>query len=505
MSTYHQRNATEQEQLRLDVAAYGRADLFFFAKAVCGFSKLTEGLHYDVCQELCKPDRFKLIELPRGHYKTTVCTIAYALWRAVQTPGIRILLRSATSDNASKWIVALQGIILSPMFKWLYPELIPKDFQSVRWNKIQIELERPQRWPEATIEAIGGSATAVSNHYDLQIYDDMVNEDHLINPEQMKKVIDEYRRSDSLFVSVGKGERLVVGNRWAFDDLNSWIRDNQPWITPYSRAAMEHGEPIFPEEFSKAVLDQILETQGPHYFSCLYMNNPIAENAQAFDPALWRYFDSFPTQPLRYYTACDYADSHTKTSDYTAIVTVGMDHEHTIYVVDARQGRWATDEFIDQIFEVVRGFKPIRIGIEANATEIIQHTLREAMRRERLTFSIEKLKHGNLPKYSKMRIGCLHEYFNNGSLRLRRHHQALLAQLKKFPGTMAHDDLADALAYAVQLARPASLVKTTDNNPLLLDNILLDLQAMRQQGRDVWTWHKKPEPFHGWTKKEAMV
>lgn len=721
----------DAEGLRVALAEEGRRNLFFFARDILGWDKLSDTLHREVCAFLARPDRFKLIQLPRGHLKTTLCTISYPLWRVVQNPNLRILLRSATSKNAQNWIIVLQDLMLgNPIFRWLYPELIPRDFQAVRWNQEALEVPRTQHWPEATIEAIGGSATAVSRHYDLIVEDDLVNEDHLISDEQMRKVIDEHRRGLSLFVSPGVGERLTVGNRWAYDDLVSWIETNEPSVAVYKRAAVENDLPIWPESFSLDTLNQILETQGPRiyctpgdapvlmanwkakpiseiqegeqvvafdengpkrrikpatvlrvhqmeaaivrihlrsgrtvystpdhpwfaykgsrngyrraevglsllhleeahlpklsdkqrdaaswlaglydgegyargyniyiaqsitknpevcakieeafrtlelpfgysdqrvtgarlyflrggrstlrkfvcYVPCVklpriakllwqeawgerdpivaiepagtttvyslettektytvygflthnsaqYMNSPTHEDARSFDPSWFRFFDSLPTGALRTYVALDPAISKKKHADRTAIVVVGVDSDSTYYVLDVRSNRWGVDELIDQLFEVVRTWRPVKVAIESLAFQkVLQYPIREAMRRESFSFAIHDAPQQGSNKV--FRIMALHEYFNNGSLWLRKGVcDGLVKELSEFPYG-AHDDSADALAFAMALARPASKQKAMNADPLLLDNILLDLKAQHHGPQQIWSWHgRKP-------------
>lgn len=482
---------SDPETLRAELAAEGRRNLFFFAKDILGWDKLSDGLHRDVCLFLQRPDRFKLIQLPRGHLKTTICTISYALWRVIQNPNIRILLRSATSKNAQNWLIVLQDLMLgNPIFRWLYPELIPQDFQAVRWNQEALEVKRTQHWPEATIEAIGGTATAVSRHYDLIIEDDLVNEDHLISDEQMRKVIDEHRRGLSLFVSPGVGERITVGNRWAYDDLVSWIEANEPGVAVYKRAAIEHGEPIWPAAFTPETLDQILETQGPRIFSAQYMNNPTHEDARSFNPEWFRWFDALPTQPMVTFLAVDPAISKKKHADRTAMVVVGVDADRNYYVLDARSNRWGVDELIDQLFELVRTWRPQKVVLESLAFQrVLRYPIQEAMRRESVSFPIHDAPQQGTNKV--FRIMQLHEFFNNGSLWLRKGVcEPLVKELSEFPYG-AHDDLADALAFVMATVRPASPVQTVNGHPFLLENILLELKAQTRGNHSVWSWHKQ--------------
>lgn len=467
-----------------------------------GFKDMSPGLHMDVCNFLQKGFDVeahamsdmewlkKVLELPRGHLKTSMCTIGYPLWRVVHNPSIRILLVSATGDNACKWITMLGDVArTNELFQWLFPEVIP-DFKTAKWTAHQLEFKRPTPFPESTIEGIGVGGTAVSRHYDLMIKDDLVNEDHLISDEVMQKQIDWHRRSHGLFVNPIKGEEIVVGNRWSFNDVISWVKENQPHFKQYSRAAIENGVPIWPERFTLDGLRRILEDQGPKIFSAQYMNNPVHEDSRAFDKEWFRFYKTLPPVPLRVYSAIDPAISTSK-GDYSAIVTMGMDPDRNKYILDVRRGRWGVDELIDNIFEVHRTWSPVEVGLE---TVMFQKALlwpiREAMRREQVYIRIRELKPSS--KVTKeARISSLHEFFANGSLWMRESMTELQKELLEFP-VGAHDDMIDALAYVVQMLTPSSFTEQVNNNPFQLENILRELKLKHTtKGSFQWGWHEK--------------
>lgn len=485
-------NPKGNEELRQELRSQCQRSLYFFAKAVLGYKDMTAELHLDVCRFLQGPSRQKLLELPRQHLKSTIGTMSYAIWRIIKDPNIRILIVSATSTNASKFLRDIMSHFeTNEILRWLFPEVIP-DFKKVKWTETAIEVQRSQHFPEATVEAIGVGGTAVSRHYNLKIMDDLVNEDHLIDTEQMNKVVEWYKRSVNLGINPNTDEDLVIGNRWAFNDIISFVKENQPYFQVYSRAAIEDELCIWPERFNQEVLDRILELQGPKIFSCQFMNNPVHEDSRSFDPSWFRRFDDLPTQNLRFYTAIDPAIS-TKRGDYSALVTVGMDGLRNIYIVDVRRGRWGVDELIDQMFDVVRTWRPIEVGLE---TVMFQKALlwpiREAMRRHETTFRIKELRPST--KITKEgRISALHEYFANGSLWIRKGLRELEQELLQFP-VGAHDDMIDALAYVVQMAKPAQREERIVNpDPFTLEEMINELDKRRHESSSkVFTMH---EPY----------
>jgi hypothetical protein len=295
--------------LRDNMRRMAQSSLYFFAKAVLGFDKLTVSLHKNVTEFLELPDRRKMLVLPRGHYKTTISTISYPMWLSINNPNIRILLASSTTTNAQKML----GLIRAKwercdMLRWLFPELLP-DTGLTRWNDSCAVINRNKDFPEGTYEAIGAGGTAVSRHYDVIIEDDLVSEDHLISKEQMDKVISWHQYKESLFVSPGKGLDVLIGTRWAHYDLLSHVMETENDRVRYVRSATENGVPIFPEEFTIQELERLLTVMGPYRYSCQYLNDPTQDTARKFEEQWLRYYDTLPSGPMTFYTACDPAAS----------------------------------------------------------------------------------------------------------------------------------------------------------------------------------------------------
>lgn len=464
--------------------------LYVFCKVVLGYKDMTPELHGTVCRYLESPRQHKLIVLPRGHLKTSICTIGYALWRVVQNSNIRILISNATATNASHFLRNIGAIIeTNNVLRWLFPEIIPVKLSDVKWTETELEVRRTQTWPESTIEAIGVGGTVVSRHYDLIIEDDLVApEDGFVTAELIQKTIDWHKYATSLYVNPAVGEQVIVGTRWLYDDFIAYLFQNEKWFLPaLYKGVYDNGNPLWPQRFTPEVIDRILEQQQPRIFSCQYLNDPVHEDARSFDPEWLRFYTSIP-KVRKCVTAIDPAISQKKHGDYSAIVTVATSSDRDRYVVDARRGRWGIDELIDQVFEVYRSWGPVRIGLE---TVVFQKALlwpfREAMRREDTILPMTELRPSS--RVSKeARIQALHEFFANGSLWLNRAHVDLLAELRGWPA-ITHDDMLDALAYAMQmLVYPAKAEEELRWNPFSFEALKSEL-ALKASSKGPWLWH----------------
>lgn len=495
-----------QDDLRLEMRQKSLDSLFFLCKAVLGYKDLVPHLHLPLCQflesdshalnESGKPAKWdKMVELPRGHLKSSICTIGYPIWRVLHDPNLRVLISNATATNASHFLRTISGHFEeNAIFRWLFPEIIPEKGKT-KWTTTELEVVRSKVWPESTFECIGVGGTAVSRHYDLQIEDDLVAAEHLESPEQMIKIIEWHQYAISLSVSPASLQKVVVGTRWAFSDLISFILEREPQYRTFRQQATHDGQlnsdskPIWPERFTLQTLKEIQNTQGKKIFATQYMNNPTFDDVNAFDISIIRKFDALPEGAWTYFTAIDPALGEGLKADYSAIVTVGRNHLNDIFCVDVQRGHWSVDMLIENIFAVHRAWKPQRMGLESVLFQkVLMYPIREAMRREDYYLSIEELKPGNKKKIGLARIFSLKEYFAKGALWIRSNQDVVFKELEEFPYG-AHDDVIDALAYAVQLTRLQSApTQPRDNNPLLVENILKSLQP---ETSDDWTWHNR--------------
>lgn len=472
--------------------------LFFFLKLVLGFKDLVPALHGQFSKYVQTPGRFKLIVGPRGHLKTSICTIGYAFWRAAKDPNIRVLITANTATNASHMVRTIkQTVESSDMVKWLYPEIIPDS--GCKWTDTEIEFKRTATWPESTIESLGRGGTVTSRHYDLIIEDDLLSpeENQEITPELVQTAVKWHKYASGLRMSY-ESEQVISANRWMYDDYVAYLMENEKWFLPcmYMSAYNSAGTPRWSERFPADELDRLLEQQGPRIFSAQYLNDPVHEDARSFDTSWFRYYTVWPprngkdeVQGFKCVTAIDPAISQKKHGDYSAIVTVAADTNRNRYVVDARRGRWGVDELIDHVFEVYRTWKPVKVGLE---TIMFQKALmwpfREAMRREEQNLPMVELRPSS--KVTKDgRIMALHEFFQNGSTWLNKQHTELLSELRGWPA-ITHDDMLDALAYAMQmLVYPTEEKSYTYWNPLSFEHIQRELNARRNMaGTGAFLW-----------------
>jgi len=175
-------------------------------------------------------------------------------------------------------------------------------------------------------------------------------------------------------------------------------------------------------------------------------------------------FDDEEPKGGEYYIAVDlagFADvqkvtTKTKRLDQTAISVVKAS-ENGWWVANIIHGRWGVEETARRIFEAVRDYKPIAVGIEKGALKnAVFPYLNDQMKKNQRFFRIEELTHGNKKKTDRI-VWALQGRFEHGTITLNKGswNSQFLDELFQFPNQLVHDDLIDSLAYVDQLAQIA--------------------------------------------------
>jgi predicted phage terminase large subunit-like protein len=163
-----------------------------------------------------------------------------------------------------------------------------------------------------------------------------------------------------------------------------------------------------------------------------------------------------------YYIAIDLAGfeevgkKRTKSSklDETAISVVKVGDNGDWFIENIIYGRWTLDETAMKIFQAVRDYQPVSVGIERGiAKQAVMSPLMDLQRKHGKYFRVEELTHGNKKKTDRI-MWALQGRFENGVISLNKGewNARFLDQLFQFPDPLTHDDLVDSLAYIDQLA-----------------------------------------------------
>lgn len=254
------------------------------------------------------------------------------------------------------------------------------------------------------------------------------------------------KKGHALFIGTPEGRNHFYdmyegAQHW--DDWNSWTYSS--YDNPY---------------MDKAEIDHAKATLPGWAFRQEYMASFTAQGSEFFDPESFVYYEDKPTAPGDYYIAVDLAGfesdrgNKTKRRDNSAMAIVHVDDSGTWSVEDIEHGRWTLDETAQRIFDAVKEYRPISVGIEKGiAQQAVMGPLNDVMRRTNRVFRIELLSHGNQKKQDRI-LWALQGRFQHNKIRLKKGEWNMLFvdEASAFPSQLVHDDTLDALAYIDQLA-----------------------------------------------------
>lgn len=443
------------------VGEIGKRDFFFFLDYIMGCKKTNRELHGGLCDFMMSKHTQKLILIPRGHLKSTICTVAYAIWRLMRNPNLRILISNYKLDNAKAFLHQIQQEFLNnEMLRACYGELIP-DSKKTRWNESALTLKREVNTKEASIEVTGVGGEMTGRHYDIIIKDDLVGPENITTKEQ----IDKLRQWDqaSKFILEPGGEEIYVGTRWHFDDLYGYIIENltPPFQTFIRDIFKSDGSVVYPEKFTlekvKAIELEMSKDpkQGRAMFEAQFRNRCIDEATAPFKRKFLTQYEAkdLPTS-LGVSITVDPAISERESADFAAITVRGVDKENHWYVLETWQRRGVSPtELIDRIFIVYtrwrdRGYNIGGVGIEYVAYQkALQYLMRDEMYKRDIFMPLVDL--GNSRTSKEYRIKALVPRWEQRGILLPKDAEGstgdLLDQLFRFPKCV-HDDLIDSLA-----------------------------------------------------------
>jgi phage terminase large subunit-like protein len=176
----------------------------------------------------------------------------------------------------------------------------------------------------------------------------------------------------------------------------------------------------------------------------------------------WIKVDEEEPKDGRYFVAVDLAGfenvaaattAKKKRLDQSAIAIVKVTSEGW-WVADIEYGRWDIKQTAQKIFDVVRDYEPVCVGIERGALKnAVLPYLSDLMRKYNSYFRIEDLTHGNKKKTDRI-TWSLQGRLEHGKITFNEGpwNSELVDELMNFPNPQVHDDLIDALSYIDQIA-----------------------------------------------------
>ena len=259
-----------------------------------------------------------------------------------------------------------------------------------------------------------------------------------------------------------KGGCLFIGTpkgRNHFYDLYKYaeLTEDDPTFAAWHFTSYDN------ETLDSEEIDVAKKSMSTHAFQQEFMASFKNQGSEMFKEE-WLSFGSKPRGDGDYYIAIDLAGfqdvskkkGKTSRLDNSAISIVFVD-ESGWFVDDIIYGRWTLDETAKKIFQAVRDYKPLSVGIEKGISkQAVMSPIMDMMKRQNFYFRVEELTHGNQKKTDRV-MWALQGRFEHGRITLNKKkkewHSRFCDELFQFPDPLTHDDLIDSLAYIDQLAK----------------------------------------------------
>lgn len=490
---------TRKEEARLRERAKAMDSLFYLCTEVLGYKDMEKEFHGRVCRWFQtwptkpsgKPYRYRLTQLPRGHFKSTVGTVAQPIYRWLWDPMLAFL---NTHFKATGSMVNLREIKVqlaeNDKLRDIAPDIFYRDpdKESSLWVQDKINIARPHLSRDPSFYCTGIDATVVGLHFDHFIIDDIVVEENVGTEDQIRKSIMYFQTLPGLYKDPNTVKVDVIGTHWAPNDAYAFLKqpgngyyDPDPeksqiailnegcfGVDPetgrsYSGSEPEH-QPLFPSRYSREALLDMKAAMGSYAFSCQYLNDPIADDVVTFDPSQIQFFsqdqmDAWKAEgkSFLYYTAVDPNRKQEMQHDPGVVMTVARDVEGNFFVVDVTYSRFSPTSIVEEILRQATKWNSEETWIEDTAGQILlMEPIHQAMRQRHIYARITPVTRG--PKDHKVqRILRCHPVIERGKLWLPTEmgtDHPLYREIQNY-GTAGktHDHALDALSDIVHRSR----------------------------------------------------
>ena len=440
------------------------------------FSKPTPEFHYDLVKTFFRKGN-DYTACPRGFAKTTIvqlCTL-YACYNGLDE-FIVLIEKNFTEATAVLEVIRDEPRINDELVR-VYGDLTKINIKGIEQDNIRdtagdFFLNGVRIRAKGFDSPIRGLKSKYSRPTRI-ILDDIESDEHIDNPEQRKKYLDNYIKGIIPAVDNEVGSVKMFGTILHDDSLlNTLIKNHNGKIY----AAWDNNRNLlWPSNWTVEKLEQkreemrVLE-KGDTAFYQEYFNQPISEENQIFRREMFRYFNALQLadvkkQPHRIYTLVDPAISKKTTADFTAVISVLMDYMNRVFILEITRARLDPIETIKVIFAHYERWQPVYVGIETTSYQkALKYFIEEEKRRYQSTVQsmqvmeirptvdkITKIKKLQ-PKYAIANI-----YHNSDD----KNTPLLEEELLRFP-VAAHDDMIDCLSNVIEIMMPVS--KTVDRS-----------------------------------------
>lgn len=340
-------------------------------------------------------------------------------WKGVE-PSFGIF--SHSTSNAQKFLIQIKAELETNLgLQALFPDILyanPQK-QARQWSNSGILVKRKGNKREATVEAFGLESLPTGAHFEVIIYDDVIDLNSVNTPQMIEKATEQWELSISLGVTEG-GRQRYIGTRYGIMDPYAEImrRDIVKVRTyPSTKDGTASGIPVLfsPEEHEKR-----RRSMGPTTFASQWLQKPIGKDTATFDIAHLQFAEVRP-KTINIFILGDPANSKKRDSDRTGLAVLAMDAQRNIFLVDGYnhkmnlKERWDALSTLHKQWSNAPGVQGVRVGYERYGLQADIEHFETQMEIDGRHFDIEEVNWVREGSQSKDdRIGRLRPDFERG-------------------------------------------------------------------------------------------
>lgn len=482
---------------KADVQALAEADLYAFARLVnphrvygeCHKNLFRWWMQREEMQHDCS-----VVLWPRDHQKSH-CAAVYAAWCITRDPACTILYVSATAALAEKQLKAIKDILTSEVYTRYWGDMVhPDEGKREKWTTTEIAVDHPKRRAEgvrdSTVFAAGLTTNVTGFHASHVFLDDIVVPGNAYTEDGREKVRALYSQLASIETTGAK--EIVVGTRYHPRDIYQDLMDmtepvfdaegnieSERKVYQFSVEVVERdGRFLWPKEYrtdgkpfgfdQKELARKKAKYLDTTQFYAQYYQEPndpgshriSYDKFQYFDPTYLKFKDfgwHFKHKRLKVYAAVDFAFSTAAKADFTAIVVIGIDADGMIYVLDIdRYKATNVETHFEHVLKAHQKWDFTKLRAEVNAgSSVIVQDLKSRIAKEGSTLSIDTVFRTRHEGTKEERVAAVLEprYENQVIWHQKGGYTTMLEEEIVQPRP-AHDDMKDALASAIEIAKP---------------------------------------------------
>lgn len=402
--------AKSPEHLRQARRWLCRNDLFYLLVSACGRKDMNKNWLFNRCREVQANPNGYLDLWAREHYKSTIITFGMSILDILASHGdnpepryngreVTIGIFSHTRPIAKGFLEQIKvEFEQNNDLKALFPDILwSRPSQAKRWSLDKgITVKRKSNPKEATVEAYGVvDGQPIGMHFFIMVYDDLVTDDGVGSPDQIKKTTHKYRMSDNL--GAEGGWKRMVGTIYHLHDTYSVLRKEGSVIAriyPCTRDGTENfveGNCVLKtaEELKRKRRDQ-----GPYVFGSQMLLNPTNDTSQGFQTTWLRYWSAKHFGGLNVYLIVDPASGKKAKEgrgDYTVMLVIGLGADRKYRLIDGFRSRLNPTQRVNALFDLHRKWKPIRVGYEEYGMQSDIHYIEKEMSDRNYEFELVPL------------------------------------------------------------------------------------------------------------------